>query len=73
MRILSTGLALILIYAISTSSLSARLFSVPQPDELAEKATLICNGRVESIKDSTVPGMTGESNGVSYCSKRPLD
>src|ERR1700733_7272236 len=62
MRILFKALALVLIYAISASSLSARPGRIPTSEELAEKASLICNGRVESITE----GRTERGTGVSW-------
>ena len=61
MKIFIKTLAFVLVYAISASSLSARLFRIPTPEELAQKATLICNGRVESITEGRTDKGTGGS------------
>ncbi len=67
MKAIAYALAFILIYAISASSLSARPVRIPKPEELADKAILICNGLVESIiEGNTEKGPGGSWDSITH-------
>lgn len=47
-------MALVLFFVLSISSVFARIILVPKPEEMADQATLICNGVVEAITENSI-------------------